>query len=130
MFEELKDLKVGDKVVFSIVPEKEASVGEVINLSKKVIVVKDPSCHPWWREFSRDSGANINGEKYGGILKEYELAIKEVGMECPYPKCGVSQRNFFMAGEFLQGGKNCNCFYCGKLLWLNLDGRTKKVTVD
>lgn len=127
MFENLKDLKVGSRVVVSVVPDEEAAICEVIELSKK-IVVKSHSRHPWWRYFNRESGVNIDGEKHGKILGEYEIAIKEVGMECPH--CHLLQRNFFMAGEFLQGGKNCNCFYCKKLIWLNLDGSAKKVTID
>lgn len=132
MFKKLKDLKVGDMVVISVVPDEEAALCNVVELSEKIIVVesavKSSSRHPWWREFNRDTGINVGGEKYGKILQEYDLAIKEVGMECPH--CGVSQRNFFMACEFLQGRKNCNCFYCGKILCLNLDGSTKKITVD
>lgn len=128
MFKKLKDLKVGDTVVISVVPEEEAAICEVIELSKKIIVVKAHSRHPWWRYFNRESGINIDGEKYGKILKEYEIAIKEVGMECPH--CGLLQKNFFMACEFLQKGKNCNCFYCKKLLWLDLEGNTKKVIAN
>lgn len=132
MFENLKDLKVGSRVVVSVVPDEEAAICEVIELSKKIIVVesvaRSSSQHPWWREFNRNTGINVGGEKYGKILQEYDFAVKEVGMECPH--CGVMQKNFFMACEFLQGGKNCNCFYCKKLLWFSLDGSTKKVTVD
>lgn len=131
MFKELKDLEVGSQVFISIVPDEEVAICEVIELSKKIIVVKSSksnSRHPWWREFVRESGINTSGEKHGKILQEYEIAIKEVGVKCPY--CGISQRNFFMACEFLQGGKNLNCFYCGKFLWLSVDGSTKKVTAD
>lgn len=132
MFEKLKDLKVGDTVVISVVPGEEAAICGVIELSKKIIVVesvvRSSSQHPWWREFKRDTGINVGGEKYGKILQEDEIAIKEVGVECPH--CGLLQKNFFVACEFLQGGKNCNCFYCKKLLWLSIDGSTKKVTVD
>lgn len=133
----LKKLTSKDKVIVSIVPDT-IEIGEVSNISKNRIIVRkslsviisEPPYLPRYREFYRNTGVSIRGEEFGKILQEDDLAIKEVAMVCPYTSCGKAQRNFFMAKEFLQGGKNCNCFYCKKLIWLNLDGSTKKVTVD
>ncbi|MEK7568689.1 MAG: hypothetical protein AAB497_01075 [Patescibacteria group bacterium] len=121
-----KDLKNRDRVAVSTVSGVYAEIWEVEVASGDTLLVKSTSRPITHRVFSRVTGESVRGDETGKILQEYDIAIKEVGMECPY--CGVSQRNFFMACELLQGGKNCNCFYCKKLLWLSPDGNTKKVT--
>lgn len=125
MFENIKDLKCGDLVVVSVVPKAGAEIGTVANLSETFIGIKAQGVY---QEYCRDTGFSPGGEEFGKILQEYEIAIKEAGMECPH--CGAGQKNFFMACELLQGGKNCKCFYCEKLIWLSPDGNAMKVTSD
>jgi len=119
-----QDLEVEKKVVVSMVNGLgSVEIGKVVNLSERFVVVDFP--HHGVREFYRNTGVSVRGEAAGKLLQEYDLAVKEVGTECPH--CGIMQRNFFMACELLQGGKNFHCFYCNKLLWLDLDGNAKKV---
>lgn len=127
-----RNLKAGENVVISVVPDKEVEVGEILDVSKRLLVVKSKTPHPpRWREFCRDTGFNVKGEEFGKLLRADDLAIKEVLVKCPYPHCGATQKNFFMVGEYFAGQKNFNCFYCKKPLTLHVDGRVimKEVSV-
>lgn len=124
-----RNLEAGENVVISVVSDKEVEVGEILSVSKRLLVVKSKPPHPpRWREFYRDTGVNVKGEKFGKLLQEDDLAIKEVAVVCPHTSCGKSQRNFFMAKESLQGGKNFNCFYCKELIWVDTNGNIKRVS--
>lgn len=119
MFKKLKDLKRGDLVVISMVPGVGAEIGTIVTRSERLTIVKSQG---EYYEFYCDTGFSVRGEEFGKIMRDdCGLAIKEVpGIVCPH--CGVSQKNFFMANEFLQGGKNFNCYNCDQLLWLRIDG--------
>lgn len=114
-----KNLKVKDRVVISIVPGKKVEIWEIADLSARVIIAKSLSRQETYREFNRETGFSIGGER---LLQEYDLAVnKAPEIECPH--CKVSQRNFFMAGEYLRGKKRFFCHNCDKPLFLYIDGR-------
>lgn len=120
MFE---NLKTNDRAVVSIILLKKAEVWEIADLSKRVIIAKSLTKKGMYREFNRNTGSSVGGEK---LLDEDDIAIKEAP-EITCPHCGVPQINFFTAKEFMQGGKNLNCYQCGKLLRLDINGNVKKL---
>lgn len=121
------NLKTGERVVVSVIPEVRVEIGEVVSLSKRIIVIRSPRLI-WWREFDRRTGTSVRGECFGKLLGPYDLAIRETReVECT--SCGVPQKNFFMAHEYLSGGKNFICYNCGEVLWISVDG-TRNLRTD
>lgn len=120
MFKDTKDLGIGDSVVISGIPGKKVEIGTVvINHERHKLIVVKVSSRQRWLYFDHETGTSADGRK---ILQEYDLAIKEAPeIKCPH--CHVLQKNFFMAGEFLEGGKRFFCYHCGNPIFLFLDGR-------
>ena len=122
LFKNIKDLGIGDSVVISSIPGKKVEIGTVVNNHRrhKLIVVKVYSRQRWlYLYYDNETGTSADGRK---ILQEDDLAIKEAPeIKCPH--CHVLQKNFFMAGEFLEGGKRFFCYHCGNPIFLFLDGR-------